>query len=362
MELLNRVETEFKFDLFFELSPDLLCIAGYDGYFKKVNSAVSEKLGFSLQELYAEPINRFIHPQDQLRTSAFRKEIHKSKPLHYFENRYVTKEGEIIWLSWTSLPIESDQLVFAIAKDITHQKQMEEDRNILLAELSGLNKGLKNLSYTTSHDIRSPVNNMLALLTMIDTSKIEDTQTIKLIEFVKISGQKLKNTLDKHLDALGKLDKPASELKDVCFNDCLKKVLASIAALVSTTDTSIETDFTALQKVKFKSSYLQSIFLNLITNAIKYARPGFPARIKINTQVVQGVPHLIFSDNGLGFDLEKVGDKIFGLHQKFHGNTDSKGVGLYLVYTHITSLGGRITVESEVNKGTTFTIMFKQTA
>ncbi len=67
---------------------------------------------------------------------------------------------------------------------------------------------------------------------------------------------------------------------------------------------------------------------------------------------------LIFSDNGLGFNMDKVKDKIFGLHQKFHDHIDSKGIGLYLVYNHVTSLGGQIAVESEVNKGATFIISF----
>jgi signal transduction histidine kinase len=71
------------------------------------------------------------------------------------------------------------------------------------------------------------------------------------------------------------------------------------------------------------------------------------------------VNQLIFSDNGLGFDMDKVKDKIFGLYEKFHSNVDSNGIGLYLVYNHITSLGGRIAVESKINEGATFTISFK---
>ena len=359
MELLNRAETEFKFDLFFELSLDLLCIAGYDGYFKKVNKAVSEKLGYSQEELYSRPINLFVHPEDQQRTAAARRDIHSSRPLHHFENRYVTKSGEIVWLSWTSLPVESDRLVFAIAKDITHRKRMEAERDALLAELSDANRGLKNLSYTTSHDIRSPINNMLALLGMIDHGKIEDVRTLKLMEFLSLSGERLKKTLDSYLDTLREMGKGKIAVEDTFFADCLNKVLPSVNALIASTQASIEADFTALPKVQFNPVYLQSIFLNLITNSIKYAQPGLPARIRVYSSVENGAPQLFFSDNGSGFDLAKVGDKVFGLHQKFHGNSDSKGVGMYLVYTHVTSLGGHIAVESKVNEGTTFTITFK---
>lgn len=96
-----------KYELFFELSPDLLCIAGYDVYFKKINGAVSKLLGYSMEELYARPINDFIYPADQDITSKVRADLTRSKPLLNFENRYVTKGGEIVWLSWTSLPVES---------------------------------------------------------------------------------------------------------------------------------------------------------------------------------------------------------------------------------------------------------------
>jgi signal transduction histidine kinase len=104
--------------------------------------------------------------------------------------------------------------------------------------------------------------------------------------------------------------------------------------------------------------YMESIFLNLLTNAIKYARPGIEPQIKITTRIEVEQVILEVEDNGMGFDMEKVKDKIFGLHQNFHNHADSKGVGLYLVHSHVTNLGGNIQVESEPDKGTKFKIMF----
>src|ERR1700749_22922 len=117
----------FNLEHFFELSEDLFCIAGYDGYFKKINSSVSKTLGYSNEELFAKPINSFIHPDDREITERNRENLKKDKPLLYFENRYLTKNGEIVWLSWTSMPIDSEKVVFAIAKNITHKKKIEED-------------------------------------------------------------------------------------------------------------------------------------------------------------------------------------------------------------------------------------------
>ena len=121
----------------------------------------------------------------------------------------------------------------------------------------------------------------------------------------------------------------------------------------------INIDFSAFENVSFNKAYIKSIFLNLVTNSIKYAKPHHAPVITIQSRKVNGVNQLIFSDNGLGFDMDKVKDKIFGLYEKFHNNIDSNGIGLYLVYNHITSLGGRIAVESKINEGATFIISFK---
>ena len=116
----------FDLEYFFEIAPDLICIAGFDGYFKKINPAVSAALGFSEEELYAAPISSFIHPDDQEITARRRTTLSEGQSLMNFENRYVTKDGSIVWLSWTSVPIKRDQLIFAIAKNISYRKQLEE--------------------------------------------------------------------------------------------------------------------------------------------------------------------------------------------------------------------------------------------
>ncbi|MET3112697.1 PAS domain S-box-containing protein [Pedobacter sp. CG_S7] len=120
----------FDLEYFFELSPDLLCVAGYDGYFKKINSAVIETLGYTKEELFSRPISSFIHIDDRDETSRTRNLMLKDNPLINFENRYITKSGEVVWLIWTSILIKREQVVFAIAKNITYKKKLEEYRRI----------------------------------------------------------------------------------------------------------------------------------------------------------------------------------------------------------------------------------------
>jgi PAS domain S-box-containing protein len=351
-------DRNFKYELLFDLSPDLLCIAGYDGYFKRINPAVSNLLGYTVEELYARPINDFIYHEDQETTSKVREELTKAKPLLNFENRYVTKSGEIVWLSWTSLPVETDQLIFAIAKNITHKKRQESERNVMLAKLTKVNKDLKQLTYTTSPDLRSPVNGFLSLLSLLDVSKISDPPTLELIEVIKYAGENLKQTLNNYVDSLS--IKYSVEKEEVDLQEALDNVLKSIHSLIRTSKATIHIDFAKLRKINFNLGYMESIFLNLITNSIKYARPDVSPVISIYTEKVAEISRLIVSDNGTGFDMEKVKDKIFGLHQQFHDYTDSKGIGLYLVHTHVTSLGGEVHVESKINEGTTFIISFKE--
>jgi PAS domain S-box-containing protein len=366
MESLNKqdklektADSAYKLDPFFELSPDLLCIAGYDGFFKRINPAVSNVLGYSNKELYSRPINDFIHHEDQEITSRVRSELTKRTPLYNFENRYISKSGEVIWLSWTSFPFEDDQVIFAIAKVITHKKALEEERNLLLANLTRLNGELKQLSYSTSHDLRSPVNNMLSVFELLDTSRISDEETLEFIDMLKLAGKNLSETVNQYIDTLVKKELLDTHSEVLDLNEVFQRALKSIQSLVHISRATVEVDFSEQQKIEFNKGPLESIFLNLLTNAIKYARPDTPPKITIRSSVSNGRSQLIFSDNGLGFDMDSVKDRIFGLHQKFHNHPDSKGIGLYLIHNHITNAGGTIDVESKVNEGTTFTITFK---
>jgi len=352
----------FNLELFFELSPDLLCIAGFDGYFKKINPTVSRTLGYSNAELFARPIDSFVHPDDRDITSKSRENIKRDNPLLNFENRYVTKSGEIVWLSWTSMPIKSESVVFAIAKVITHKKKLEEDRDALLTNLTKINNDLKQLTYSTSHDLRLPVSNLLSVFNLLDISKIQDEETLEFIDMLKMSTENLKDTLNCYVDALSQKNVLTAHTDELDLSECLNAALQSLRSLIQSSKSIIQVDFSAFRKIDFNKAYLESILLNLITNSIKYAKPDHTPVISIYTKVENGVDQLIFSDEGRGFDMDKVKDRIFGLNQKFHNHTDenSKGIGLYLVYNHVISLGGRIAIESKVNEGAKFTISFKR--
>jgi len=146
------------------------------------------------------------------------------------------------------------------------------------------------------------------------------------------------------------------------YDDCnldeltgnIKKMLAG--QIVSKHAT-INTDF-GVPVMKFPKMYLESIFYNMISNALKYSKADVPPQINITSAVKEGHVALTFSDNGLGIDLKRHGAKIFKLNHTFHSGYDSKGVGLFMTKTQIETFGGNISVESEPGIGTTFTIVF----
>ncbi|HJR99304.1 MAG TPA: PAS domain-containing sensor histidine kinase [Flavobacterium sp.] len=347
-----------NFEHFFDISHDLLCVAGYDGYFKRINPAVSKLLEYTEEELMARPINDFVYSKDKEKTNTARNELRIRTPLFSFENRYLTKSGHVVWLLWTSIPVDDEKLIYAVAKNITHKKELEFERKLHLKKLTEINNDFKQLSYSSIHDLRSPVNNISSILNLIDTDKIKDEETLELIGILKISTDNLKETFNDYIKILNSKKKLDIPLKTLDFNNTLNEVLISINALIQNSGATIDIDFSKANTVLFNKSYLKSIFLNMLTNSIKYAKPNTLPKISIRSEKQNNSIQLIISDNGIGFDLEKVKDKVFGLHQTFNEHTDSNGIGLYLVHNYITSLGGQILLDSKINEGATFTISF----
>ncbi len=123
----NLQNSGFDLFTFFEKTPDLVCIASKEGYFKKVNPSVIEKLGYTEEELFAKPISSFIYNEDKDVTQKTRTAMLSGQALKNFENRYITKDGTLIWLEWTSIYFPEDEVVFAIAKDATKRKLKEKE-------------------------------------------------------------------------------------------------------------------------------------------------------------------------------------------------------------------------------------------
>ena len=112
-------------------------------------------------------------------------------------------------------------------------------------------------------------------------------------------------------------------------------------------------------EIQVLPAYIESIFLNLFTNSIKYSAPDRPPEIRIALKQEENTVIVTFADNGLGIDLKRHRDKLFGMYKTFHRNKDAKGIGLFITKNQIEAMGGSIDVTSTVDVGTTFILTFE---
>lgn len=145
---IKRKQLDQELKQIFSFAPDVISVAGTDGYFKKINPAACEMLEYTEQELLSLPVTAFIHPDDLEVTGQVIKSLDSRADTFYFENRYITKTGKIIWLAWTSTPSPEEGLVLAVAKDITDKKKLEVllEKSNILAEMGGWEVDVQNKS------------------------------------------------------------------------------------------------------------------------------------------------------------------------------------------------------------------------
>lgn len=159
-----------------------------------------------------------------------------------------------------------------------------------------------------------------------------------LTEVVKIKNEKSKKVTTVRLDKV------------------LSKVENSLSEEIQNSGATITADFSSSVELLTSKTYLESIFLNLISNSLKYRNPEIEPKINIQCKLKGESLVISFEDNGLDIDLKKHGQKVFGLRKTFHRGKDSRGVGLFLTKAQVEAMGGSIHVESKPTIGSTFSI------
>ncbi len=227
-------------------------------------------------------------------------------------------------------------------------------------ELGKYNHELQQFSYTISHNLRGPLARLLGLTNLMEKD-LADLSGAQL-ELVKLVSQSA-GELDEVIRDLGKIIDIRNDIfrirEKVFFQEEWRNVLKSLSAYVLP-EMQIETDFRQAPLVFTVRPILSSILFNLASNAIKYRSPDRPLILEIKTSRNDNGVTLEVSDNGLGIDLGQNDRNVFGLYKRFHTHTDGKGLGLYLVKLQIESLGGSVQLESDLNVGTTFKVVFKE--
>jgi PAS domain S-box-containing protein len=247
----------------------------------------------------------------------------------------------------------------SIQRDITEEKKQEKEKEQLIRELTQNNKDLKQFSYITSHNLRAPLSNLTGLLNLIEDIPIENPELKEILNGFHKSTHLLNETINDLVKVIIIKDNPSIKKEAVLFQDIYDNVCNQFNFQIELYKPIIKINFEKVSVIHINKAYIESILLNLLSNAIKYKSENRKLRITIATSEIDDTIVLIFKDNGIGIDLERNKDKIFGLYQRFHNYPDSKGLGLYLVKSQVETMGGTINIESEVNKGTIFTLTFK---
>jgi light-regulated signal transduction histidine kinase (bacteriophytochrome) len=229
---------------------------------------------------------------------------------------------------------------------------------VFAKKLISKNSQLADFTHITSHNLRAPVSNLNSLLGFYKMSESEEERVDLFQKFETVINH-LSTTLDTLVEAL-KIKSESTEdvLEDIELYSVLHKTKEILSAEIMRTGAVIVSDFSKMPKVKYNRIYLESIFLNLLSNALKYRSEDRVPKISIRSGIENGKGYLRFTDNGQGINLNRHGKKLFGLNKVFHRHPDAKGIGLFLTKMQVEALGGSITAESEVNVGTTFIINF----
>lgn len=327
-----------------------------------VNSAFTDMTGYQTQEVIGKsPEMLFGKKSDILEFDKLKTAIQEYKEC-FVETICYKKNGEEFWLNFSMIPVTNKDGEhshwISIQRDVTEEKEKIKEREQLIRELTQNNKDLKQFSYITSHNLRAPLSNLTGLLNLIEDITIEDPELKEIISGFSKSTHLLNETINDLVKVIIIKDNPSIQKEKVLIKDVFENVFNQLSFLISVNKPILKIDLEDVTILDINKSYLESIFLNLLTNAIKYRDPNRQLKVNIATQVIDDKLIITFKDNGIGIDLEKNKDKIFGLYQRFHNHPDSKGLGLYLVKSQVESMGGTISVTSTVGKGTTFTIIF----
>ncbi|MCH7397663.1 PAS domain S-box protein [Belliella sp. DSM 107340] len=249
--------------------------------------------------------------------------------------------------------------ILLVTQNITESKNAEEERTLLIKDLKSQNEELQRFAYIISHNLRAPIVNITSLLELYNNQDASDPDNKEIIDNLRVATNILNNTLQDLIDVVAIKKNKLPKIELVNFDHIIGNLEKSLSKQIEEADAVIHKDFSGAVKINYIYSHLENFLINLTTNAIKYRHPDRKLQINIKTFTQGAYTVIEFKDNGIGIDLDRYRDRLFGLYQRFHSHVEGKGLGLYLVREQIRAHDGNLHVESEVGKGTTFYIHLK---
>lgn len=353
-------ETEFR-AIFNQAPVGIAKIDTVTGNFITVNNEYGKIIGYSNQELLETNFQSITHPNDLELDLSKMTEL-KSGLINDFhiEKRYIHKSGNIVWVNLfvATLWKKNNTVInhIAIVEDITEKKKAEQELNQSFLLASEQNKRLLNFSYIVSHNLRSHTSNIQLISDLMETSKSKEEQDEMILLLKKVS-KSLDETMRNLNEVVTIRNNINITIEKLNLNYFIENTLIILANQITNKSATIINKVPKDVYIEYNKAYLESILYNFLSNAIRYSHPNRNPIIILSFD--KNMKSLSITDNGIGIDLKKNQEDLFGMYKTFNNNPDAKGLGLFLTKNQIDSMGGKVETKSELGIGTTFTVYFK---
>ena len=338
----------------------LFCIAvptlAYTAYYTNRTILISEELRKSEEEKA-----NILAQQNQL----LERTVHDRTREIVAQNEEITAQNEEIVmhnerLQEAKMTIERQSKFIQekndeLATEVERQTQSLKQAN---AELLDHNSRLEQFAFIISHNLRAPMSRIIGLSSILDFTK-DASEVSEIAKLMTKSSQDMDHIIKDLTEILGVQKMEIGSMNKIQLAGLLSKVTGTLEDDIKESQASISGDFSKADSVVGISSYMESIFYNLISNAIKYKHPGRKPVITVQSQMLDEYVQIDISDNGLGINLDVHKETLFSLYKRLHFHVDGRGLGLYLVKTQVTALGGKIDVKSIEGEGTVFSVWIK---
>lgn len=332
-----------------------------DGNIASWNQGAERLKGYKKEEVLGKHFSLF-YTEEALKSGFPQYELVEAAKQGRFEDEgwRVRSDGTVFWANVVITPIYNKDLLIGFSKitrDVTNKVKNEElmRKNKMLLKI---NTDLDNFIYTASHDLKAPIANLEGLIFLLSKriqGRLSDEEQ-KILNMMKQSIEKLRRTID-DLKEITKAQKGLDDkMEEISITSVLEEVKSDIENMIQEADAQF-IESLEVTKIRFAKANLRTILYNLISNAVKYRSPDRPLNIVIKTYALDSEIALSMSDNGLGLS-ENQQSKLFMMFKRFHSNTEGTGIGLYIIKRIVENAGGHIEAQSELDKGTTFTIFF----
>jgi PAS domain S-box-containing protein len=356
-------DSEENYRIILENSSELIHTIDCEGKLIWANRSWKEKLGVSDKNVEGLNLIDFLDKETLNKFKSLTSRLHNGEIITELDCVFLSTNGSSLNLQGRAIPYYKDQKIIgsqAYLHDITLIKKAEMDLKNLLELTQSQNNRLRNFTHIVSHNLRSHSSNISGLINLLS---IEWPSFKENIYFSNLDSAS--NNL---IDVIQNLSEIANIQTDdqkkfvaIDIHNTVKKVISSIYGIAHNAGVNIRFDSQNSLSVIGDSSYLDSVVLNLLTNAIKYKSDKRESFVEIKITQEEDFVCLKVIDNGLGIDLERQGRKIFGMYKTFHKHPDARGVGLFLTKNQVEAMGGKIEVESKVDEGTVFKLLLKST-